>query len=87
MGITLITLNQLSDECGISPRELSEAIRNGELIAERVGGRWVIDRGDADSYLSESLCNDGDDDADFDDEDDDLDDEDDFGEEGRVSEC
>ena len=41
MGITLITLNQLSDECGISPRELSEAIRNGELIAERVGGRWV----------------------------------------------
>ena len=88
MGKTLMTLNQLSDECGISPRELSEAVRNGDLIAERVGGRWIIDRDDAETFLGESLCGEEDDsgdDADFDDEDDDLDD--DLGEEGHLAEC
>ena len=63
MGKTLISINQLSDECGLSPRELSEAIRRGELPAERVAGRWVIDREDADEFLTVECWEEEDDDV------------------------
>lgn len=69
VGKRLISLVQLSDETRLSIRFLNEAISEGTLIAERVGGRWIIDREDAEEFLAE-VENDCVDDQDLNNEDD-----------------
>ena len=76
----LMSLVQLSDATDLSIPFLVEAIGRGDLHAERVSGRWVVDKEDAAEFLSELECDDDDDDGDDDlewvDDDEDGDDDD-----------
>ena len=52
MTLKYFSITTLSDHSGLSPQFITSAIEMGELDAERCSGRWVIDRIDAEDFLS-----------------------------------
>ncbi len=58
MDSKYLSINRFADESGLSPRDISEAIRSGDLEAERCSGRWVIERAQAEDYVADEECDD-----------------------------
>lgn len=45
-----LSILQLSERLGVSPSRARAIVASGEIIAERVGGHWVVDESDAAKY-------------------------------------
>lgn len=51
-SVEMITVSDIAERAGITPRGVRNHIRNGLLTAHKINGSWLIDADTAEQYLA-----------------------------------
>lgn len=50
--LTLYTVTELEPVLGVSAQTIKRRIKNGELPARKINGKWRVTRGDLEKYIN-----------------------------------